>query len=342
MAIVRDRIGGSRKAFGGAFRVLASIAWIVILSIGGFHLMGTARAEDSPGGSALPDFIQLWDFDHPDSTEARFRAILPQARSAGDADYTAQLLTQIARAEGLQRKFDAAHRTLDEVERTLRPEMSKARVRYLLERGRVHNSSGKPDSAKPLFVAAWDLARETKQDPLAVDAAHMIAIVDPPDSAIAWNEKAITYAEASDDPRAQGWLGSLYNNIGWSYHELGDHAKALDVFKKGWDWRAARSQPKETLTAKWCVARTLRSLGRFDEALKMQRELLAAHEEAGGEDGFVYEEMGECLLAQGLRAEARPWFAKAFASLSKDPWLGAAEKTRLTRLADLGGVSIRE
>jgi tetratricopeptide (TPR) repeat protein len=338
----RRRSGGSRTAFSEFARALGSVGWLAMLLIGGFLPMCTAQAEDSYQDLTLPDFIQLWDFDHPDSTEGRFRAILPRARASGDVDYTAQLLTQIARTEGLQRKFDAADATLDEVERTLRPEMSKARVRYLLERGRVHNSSGKTDQAKPLFVAAWDLARETKQDALAVDAAHMIAIVEPPDSAIAWNEKAIAYAEVSEDPRAQSWLGSLYNNIGWSYHELGDYPKALGIFKKGWDWRAARGQTKETLIAKWCVARTLRSLGQFDEALAMQRELLAAHEEAGGEDGFVYEEMGECLLAQGLRAEARPWFAKAFASLSKEPWLETGEKARLTRLADLGGASAGE
>lgn len=342
MIIVKGRPGAFRGLSSRIPLPSASITLIAVLAIGGLTAMCTAQAEDSRPGGALPDFTQLWDFAHPDSTEAKFREILPRARAAGDPDYVAQLLTQIARTEGLQRKFDAAHRTLDEVEGMLRPEMSKAKVRYLLERGRVHNSSGNPGQAKPLFVSAWDLAREAREDGLAVDAAHMIAIVEPPDSAIAWNEKAIAYAEASADPRAQEWLGSLYNNIGWSYHDIGDHAKALDVFKKAWDWRAARGQAKETLTAKWCVARALRSLGRFDEALRMQRELLAAHEEVGDEDGFVYEEMGECLLAQGLGAEARPWFARAFASLSKDPWLGASEKARLQRLAELGGVSPHE
>ena len=64
----------------------------------------------------LPDFDSQWDHDHPDATETRFRAILLEARRAGDADYLAQLLTQIARAEGLQMKFDDASRTLDEAE----------------------------------------------------------------------------------------------------------------------------------------------------------------------------------------------------------------------------------
>lgn len=342
MSIRRMMTGAIGHARGGFGRNTAVAVGLIASLFGGFGIMNTdAKAVGSGGVDALPDFIQLWDFEHPDSTEAKFRAILPQARAAGDIDYTAQLLTQIARTEGLQRKFEDAHKTLDEAEPLLRPETGKARVRYLLERGRVHNSSGNPALAKPLFVEAWDLAREVKLDPLAVDAAHMIAIVEPADSAIVWNARAMAFAEASSDPQAQGWLGSLYNNLGWAYHDRGDFAKALETFKKGLAWRASRGQLKESLIAKWSIGRTLRSLGRYDKALTTQRELLAEHEASGGQDGYVYEEMGECLLAQGLGAEARPWFAKAYETLSKDPWLAANEMERLRRIATLGGVASR-
>ena len=49
----------------------------------------------------LPDFDSLWNFDAPETSEAAFRAVLPVAKSSGDRDYLAQLLTQIARSEGL-------------------------------------------------------------------------------------------------------------------------------------------------------------------------------------------------------------------------------------------------
>ncbi|HEX6385768.1 MAG TPA: hypothetical protein VF177_13945, partial [Anaerolineae bacterium] len=65
----------------------------------------------------LPDFDQLWDYSQPASTEERFRELLPAAEAAGDDSYLAQLLTQIARAQGLQRQFAAAHETLDEAEK---------------------------------------------------------------------------------------------------------------------------------------------------------------------------------------------------------------------------------
>ena len=80
----------------------------------------------------LPDIDSVWDFDHPDASEAAFAALLPLARASGDPDYLAQLLTQVARAEGLQMKFDHASRTLDEAEAMITAETPTARVRLLL------------------------------------------------------------------------------------------------------------------------------------------------------------------------------------------------------------------
>ena len=294
--------------------------------------LGAVRALAQP----LPDFIPLWDFDHPDSTEQRFRALLPAAEASHDVDYLAQLMTQIARTEGLQRRFDDAHRTLDRVEPMLRADLSKARVRYLLERGRTFNSSGNTEEAKTLFLAAWDLAREGKVEGLAVDAAHMMAIAEEPIAAIEWNNRAIAYAEKASDPKARDWLGSLYNNQGWAYHDMGDYAKAIDLFERAQAWREAKQSLPEIRIAKWCVARCLRSLGRVDEALARQQALLTEFGAAGEEDGYCQEELGECLLLLHREAEARPHFERAYALLSKDPWLVADEAPRLERLRRLG------
>ena len=282
-----------------------------------------------------PDFDSLWDYNQPAATETQFRALLPQAEAAGDPAYLAELLTQVARSEGLQRRFADAHRTLDRVERLLPAGRGRAQVRYLLERGRVHNSAGEPDRARPLFLAAWEQARAQGADFDAIDAAHMLALVVPPDAALAWNLQALDLTEATPDARAKKWLGALYNNIGWTYHDQGDYARALAVFEKGLAWREAANQPRETRIAQWTVARTLRSLGRVDEALVLQRTLEHAWARAGEADGYVYEELAECLLALGQSEAARPYFALAYDVLSKDPWLVEHEAARLQRLHDL-------
>jgi hypothetical protein len=60
------------------------------------------------------EILRLWDFGDPAASEERFRALLD--RLADDAEAVAIVRTQVARAQGLQRRFDDAHQTLDEVE----------------------------------------------------------------------------------------------------------------------------------------------------------------------------------------------------------------------------------
>ena len=280
----------------------------------------------------LPDFDALWDYDHPDQTEARFREILLQFPEHEPAFL--ELLTQIGRAQGLQKKFIPAHRTLDQVERRLEKSPSRPRVRYLLERGRVFNSSGKPKVARPFFQQAFDLARELNEDFYAVDALHMLGIVAPPEQSLALNLKAIHLAETSPDEKARDWLGSLYNNTGWSYHDMGDYASALEIFRKAEAWRRSKGKAKEIRIAAWCVGRTLRSLGQTEAALSIQMTLREELESAGESDGYVFEEIAECMIALNRQDDSRPYFLQAYEYLTHDL---QQEPDRLARLKDLGG-----
>ncbi|MEK7316839.1 MAG: tetratricopeptide repeat protein [Candidatus Eisenbacteria bacterium] len=291
-------------------------------------------AERTP----LHDFESLWDYDHADSTEQRFRELLPAARDSGDRGYMAELLSQIARAQGLQMKFDDAARTLGEAESLVTVQMPVPRVRILLERGRLLNSSKRRDESKQHFRAAWDLARSSGADGYAVDAAHMLGIVESGDSSVAWNLTAIEFAEASADPKARRWLGPLYNNLGWTNHEKGEFETALDLFRKALAAREVDGKKGAVRVARWCVARANRSLRRYEEALAEQKRLLAETRADNAPDGYVEEEIGECLLSLGRPEEATPHFAAAYSLLSVDPWLQRDEPQRLERLRRLGGV----
>ena len=287
----------------------------------------------------LPDFDKLWDYDHPDVSERRFRELLPTALDSRDVSYFSQLLTQIARAEGLQRKFDNAHKTLDRVDKALLKIDDKTRIRYLLERGRVYNSSGNVESAKPLFHEAFDVATLVKQDFYAVDAAHMVAIVEEPDKQLEWNMKALEIAENSNDQRARNWRASLYNNSGWTYFDQGDYEDALYMFEKALEFRQQQGNPNNIGIAKWCVAKALRMMKHTEEALEIQQALFQDYQSRGKRDGFVYEEIGECLLALERGEEAEGWFAAAYNELSKDSSL-ANQRERLNRLKTLGRVGL--
>jgi len=308
---------------------------------------------------AMKPWEALWDYAHPDETEKNFRVRLGAVEASGDPDDHAQMLTQIARAQGLQQRFDDAHATLDRVralliehgddpdaqggEATLRPGLRTARVRYLLERGRAFNSSGMRERAAPLFLEAWNAARSLGEEFHAVDAAHMMEIVAHGDDKLRWNANAVAFAETCGDPRAYRWLGALYNNRGWTLHELGRLDEALVAFERRLAWLqsnppddSSRQQGHETDIgiAHWSIAKMFRLLGRVEEALAIQRRLLEAR---GGEaDGYVHEELAECLLVLDLGAEARPHFARAHALLAGDPWLRRNESARLERLERLG------
>ncbi len=293
--------------------------------------------EEKQEESTMHDFDKLWNYNEPAETENKFRSILLGINSGENAGYELELRTQIARTLGLQQKFEDAHKLLDQIELDLQGEYPIARIRYFLERGRTLNSSGKKEESIPLFFEAWELGLKVKADFYAVDAAHMLGIAAKSDQQLIWNEKAMDLAEKSSDKRAQGWLGSLYNNIGWTYHDMKEYDQALTVFKKALAWRKAHQQVMETQIAKWCVARTHRSLGDVDKALSMQYDLEKEIKAAGQDaDGYVAEEIAECLTLLGKPEEAAPYFMKAWTLLSPDIWLIQNEGERLERLKTLG------
>ncbi len=283
------------------------------------------------------DFDSLWDYSRPDETEKKFREVLIELSQ--DDPFSLELLTQIARAQGLQRKFDEAHNTLDIVEKKLNHDASRAKVVYLLERGRAFNSSGNANQARPLFEQAEEIATRLLEDFYAVDALHMLAITAEPPQSLTLNLRAIKIAESSGQAKARNWLGSLYNNTGWSYHDLGDYESALEIFQKAEGWHRSKGRVNETRIAKWTAARTLRSMNRVEEALSHQMELENEFKSANEKDGYVFEEIGECLLALNRMKEAQPYFAEAYQLLSQDTSLAEQESARLERLRQLASLS---
>lgn len=283
--------------------------------------------------STAPDFDALWDYQDPAATATVFRALLEAPGAPRDGAYRAELLTQLARTHSLRRETEAAEKILNEVARSLTPEMIRPRVRYLLELGRTLNSSGRREASRTLFLEAWHLAREIEAEFHAVDALHMLAIVSAPTDQVSWSAKAIEAARAARDPRARDWLGPLSNNLAWTYHDRGDFQRALEHFHDALSFWTEKGRQPQLRIAQWSVARALRSLGRTEEALAIQMRIL----QSGEADGFAAEEAGECLLALGRPEEAARHFAKAATELGRDPWLTKEQPDRIARLLRLGG-----
>lgn len=291
-----------------------------------------------------PEFLDQWDFANAAGSQARFEAEIARLTPQQSRSAYIQLLSQIARAEGLQGHLSAAHVRLDEAESLLEGhDLPAARLRCVLERGRLHHSlahsaaARRTDAARDCYRDVLSESEQLGLDELAVDAAHMLAIVDD-QSRLDWNLRAIGIARASTSPPARRRLGSLYNNAGWSYHEQGDFVSALDMFENAYAFQRAHGGPEAVLVARWCVGRCFRSLGRLDLSLTIQQELSAAYADGDiPEPGFVAEELAECLLALGRVEESRPWFAQAHRRLATHAaWLLESDPPRMARLAELG------
>lgn len=276
------------------------------------------------------DFDNLWDYNNPAETEKKFRELLPAAEIGKDKGYFIELLTQLARTYSLRKKFTEAHELLDKAMKIIRAEHIVPRIRYMLERGRTYNSAGEPEKARELFLAAYQQADKYSEDEYAIDAVHMLGIVDKGEESLKWNALAIKMAEGTKDEKAKGWLGALYNNTAWTYHDMGEFEKALTLFERNAAWHTEKNNSRELGIAKWCIAKTFRSLKRTEEALIMQTELAEwLKENKLDDDGYVYKEIGECWLDKGNKTEAIPWFKRAYDLLKNDLWLEVTEKERM-------------
>ena len=255
----------------------------------------------------------LWDFDDLDSTEGRFRELL-EAETGGES--RAEILTQLARVQGLRGDFDQGERLIEEAQE-LADARGAARVRIDLERGRLRRSNGDPEAALPLFESAFHMAVEASELVLAADAAHMAALAAPNrDAMLSWTLAGIDLAESSTDPSVRYWLGPLLNNLGWEHYESGEYEPALAAFWRALDARERDSANRAAIEiARYAVAKTLRALGRPDEAAPLLEQAVAWAESEGKPDGWFHEELAQAYADLGRAAEAAEHARRALALL---------------------------
>jgi tetratricopeptide (TPR) repeat protein len=243
----------------------------------------------------VPDRLRpLWDFGDLDASEERLRLQLQQETTDGGR---AEVLTQMARVEGLRNEFEACERLLLEAE-ALSNASHVAKIRIDLERGRKLRSSGERIGAAPLFESAFARAYENGEYFLAGDAAHVVAIA-VPEKMLEWTERGLELAKS--EPDASYWAGPLLNNLGWHHFENGGYDEALAVFERA---LAARERdpdnPAEIEIARYAVGKTLRLLGRPVEASALLEQCIANSEP----DPYFHEELSEIYVALGRDDEA--------------------------------------
>lgn len=200
----------------------------------------TGRARNSIRLMAIAQgrLDELWNFSDTAASEVRLRRAAEE--ETGAAART-ELLTQVARAVGLQERFAEADEVLD----ALASDEPVVRVRIALERGRLRNSSGDAEAAVALFREAAAAAASADLEFLHVDALHMLAIADPANGD-RWTDEALAFLERVDDARTLRWRVSLRNNRGWALFDAGDVVGAIAEFERARD-AAARWGTRQQL-----------------------------------------------------------------------------------------------
>lgn len=280
----------------------------------------------------MPDRLrELWDFSDLDASEERLRVQL----GAEDTDEgRAEVVTQLARVEGLRDRFDEGERLLVEAE-SLAGDSAVARARVDLERGRLRRSGGDPDAARPLFESAFATALDDRHYFIAADAAHMVALVAPGrDGFVEWTSRGIELAEQHE--AAAYWRGPLLNNLGWEQYQAGEYDTALETFERALDARTHEPENAEPIAlARYAVGKTLRALGRSEEAIPLLEQAVAWADGAGSPGGWLHEELAEEYAAVGRMGEAREQARVAIPVLEERDPSFADDESRAGRLRAL-------
>jgi tetratricopeptide (TPR) repeat protein len=274
----------------------------------------------------------LWDFGDLDATERRFEERLGVEPAAG---VRAELLTQLARVDGLRGDFEHGEERLREAE-ALAGRSTRAAIRIDLERGRLLRSSGDSAAALPLFVRATEQAAEQGELFIAADAAHMAAIAAPSrEERLAWTERGIELAESGD---GRYWIGPLLNNLGWDRFEAAEYDDALEVFRRALEHRERDPDNQEAIAVgRYAVARALQALGRHDEAAAELELAIAWTELEEAPDGWYHEALAESSAALGRDDDARSNSRLALTLLPEADPSFEEDAERIARLRDLAG-----
>lgn len=261
------------------------------------------------------DLSTLWDYSKPALSEERFRAAIVQAAP----DDALILQTQIARTYGIRKDFAKAREILAQVEPKLAGASPEARARWLLESGRtwaspVHTPQQREEDrerARALFTAAFETARDAKLDGLAIDALHMMVMVDEaPQQQLEWDLKAVAFMEASSQPAAKRWEGALYNNTGYALQQAGRFNEAIAMYRKSLAAYEREGKAEDARIEHWMIASALRAQGKLHDALAIQQRREREWDAAGKPDPYVYEELEQLHRAMGNEQLASDYAAR--------------------------------
>jgi len=297
------------------------VVWLALVFLVGFSV--SARGHEDPMAhlSHAEQLLVQGDeaFQSRNYTQAGeiYKLSAQQAEEEEHQHVLVEALAQVARSYLITDRKEEGRTWLERAEKAASPSVPLGWSRYLGVRGRFEWQDEDLEKATATFTEMYNYCLEHELHSRAVDAAHMVAITAPPEKQIVWASKGIWAAEKGD---VEEWLGPLWNNLGWTYEDLGRHEESLDALLKAREYHWKLGGEMNKLIADWSVGHAYRMIGEHQAAAQWIRPVLAWSErlydiepspEAAEWIGHSCRELGELALQRGEQQEALEYFRRA-------------------------------
>lgn len=276
---------------------------------------GSALGENQMDTSLAPaEMLDIADqiFHTRDYLEARdlYIETAEHADLHGDSSVLTEAVAMIGRTYLITGKLAECDLLLKRAKRTADPDSPLGWSRYLGVRGRFEWQENRLEDARQTFNEMYDYCLTKGLHERAIDATHMMAIVEDLEGQVRWGLKGIKAAEKG---QVTQWLGPLWNNLGATYEDLENYDKALEAYKKAREYHYEHGDETNRLIADWAVGHAYRLKGDYRQARKWLEPLLQWSEQIGNHEffGWTNRELGLMELDNGKYMRAVEYLVQA-------------------------------
>jgi len=274
-----------------------------------------------------------------------FEEVATEAEASGDNSLFVEAAAMRARSYLITDRADEGRPWLDRAASRAIDSEPRAWSRYLGVRGRFEWKGGDNETATATFLDMFNYCENHELWDRAVDAAHMIAITGDKNEKFDWSLKGIEMAEKGG---MEGWLGPLWNNLGWNYYDEGMFGEAYDALVKAREYHYKGEGELPKLIADYSVAHVMMKQDRMREAESEMLKVLewASRLNAEGDDsavewmGFARWDLGEMAIALGERETGTGMLKQALTEIERSGmpnWDPDQWKQKQDRIAQLEG-----
>jgi len=266
-----------------------------------------------------------------DSALAVYQQIADNAEQADNKSVLTEAYSQIARCYLAMSKKEEGRPWLDKAAGIADVNDPSGWSRFLGVRGRYEwkdaaeaESAVAPEAstAENTFKEMYEYCMEHKIHNRAIDAANMVSITAKIEDRVEWGLKGIAAAE---DGELENWLAPLWNNLGWTYDDLGQYDKSIEALMKAREYHYKNGKEMPMLIADWSVGHAYRMNGQLDSALTWINGVFEKASKFYEDNpqpenaewvGFSHRELGEIAMAQVDETTALDHFKQAYEHLT--------------------------